>query len=88
LEIFISNSSKNNNIVEKIMNIFKIYYIDYWADLEQIENPDNVIGKINKGLKNIHIFSLFDRKIHESEWVQKETNAVTSFDHSKRIKKF
>jgi hypothetical protein len=88
VNIFISHSSADNKIVDKIIKVFNRYYIDYWVDLAQIENPDNIIGKINLGLRNAtHCLLVWSNEALTSEWVQKEVNAVSSSDYN-NIKKF
>lgn len=91
VKIFVSHSSKNNNIVKKIVEILKRYYSDeqIWVDFEQIEPiDDKIIAKINKCLRESTIFLLmWSKDAHESLWVEKETNSVTSSDYN-HIKKF
>jgi hypothetical protein len=51
--VFISHSSKDNNIVKKIINVFEKYYINYWVDLDQTYNDiKDITCEINKGFEN------------------------------------
>lgn len=50
IRVFLSHSSKDKKVVDKIFNQFQINEIGAWYDKYQIEPGDSVTEKINQGL--------------------------------------
>src|SRR4029079_11311507 len=62
--------------------------IDYWVDLEQLDN-DRVNERINEGLENAtHFLLVWSKNARESDWVKEERNAASSMDYKDKLQIF
>lgn len=71
--IFLSHSSKDKNVVDKIFNEIQKHNIRAWYDKYEIEPGDSITDKINDGLNNSDIGILcISRNFLNSEWAKGE----------------
>ena len=88
MKIFISHSKYDNGTVEKTIQKLDEYGIDYWVDLEQLDN-DRVNERINEGLENAtHFLLVWSKNARESDWVKEERNAASSQDYKDKLQIF
>lgn len=50
--VFLSHSSKDKEIVDKIFNELQVHEISAWYDKYEIKPGDSIVDKINEGLEN------------------------------------
>lgn len=89
MQIFISHSSLDNKIVEKIVELFDIYDIDHWVDTKVLRGiGPSIDSEINKGLEtSTHFLLVWSQHAKKSKWVEKEYTVTTTDDYDKRLTK-
>ena len=89
MQIFISHSSQDNRIVEKIVELFDIYEIDHWVDTKVLKGLGHSIdSEINRGLEaSTHFLLVWSQHAKKSKWVEKEYTVTTTDDYEKRLTK-
>lgn len=89
MHLFISHTSKDNEILNQIIKILDKYHIDSrWIDIEKIKDNSRIRKEITDGILNCtHFLLLWSKNAAESEWVKEEINAVSSDPYDKKIKK-
>lgn len=76
-DVFISYSSKDFSIIQKVINDFKNNNITYWIDIEQIEPGDHITPQIEKALNNSrYVMPCFSRNQLKSGWSRVEYSAI------------
>ena len=87
MQIFISHSSQDNRIVQKIVNLFEDYEVEHWVDTKVLQGlGPSIDGEINKGLESsTHFLLVWSSHASRSEGVIKEYTSVTSNDYDKRL---
>jgi hypothetical protein len=76
-DVFISHSSADKPIIEKIAAEFRTRGISYWLDSEQIKLGDSIIGKIEDGLRDSkHVLVCLSPTLGKSNWCRAEYGAV------------
>jgi tetratricopeptide (TPR) repeat protein len=82
-DVFISHASKDNSIVDKIIQDFKREGITYWLDAEQIDFGDNIIPKIEEGLKmSRYVMPCLSQNLIKSGWCRQEYNSILNSELS------
>jgi hypothetical protein len=78
-KVFISHSSKDSEVVQKIVKVLQSFQIEYWVDFEQLEIGGNIIETINKNLENTSYFMLiWSKNANDSNVVRNEMEAFLS----------
>ena len=77
MKVFISHSREDNLLVEKIVDIFKTYGVEYWIDTEQVDDGSLMNQEINEGLKSCNVFLLiWSINVEKSNWVAAEISSA------------
>jgi len=75
--VFISYSSKDQNLIKKITNELKRYHINYWLDNEQILHGDIISQKIEEGLSNSkYLLACISNNQIQSGWCRVEYSSI------------
>lgn len=86
-DIFISHSSKDKQIVEKIIQDFRLAGITYWVDHEQINFGDAVTDKIENGLRESkNILVCISSNLGKSNWCRAEYGPILNRELSRSSK--
>ena len=76
-DVFISYSTMDRPLVEKIIADLKNNRITYWLDIEQLEPGDHILNTIVKGLQGSRfVLCCFSRNQMQSGWSQTEYEAI------------
>lgn len=71
--VFISHNHKDKSFVERLKEDLKSQGIHVWVDEDEMKVGDNLIQKIEKGIKdNDFVIGVISRNSIDSKWVQKE----------------
>ncbi len=82
--VFISYSSKENEFVKQLTNLFEINKIAYWKAPEMIAAGSNYAKEIPQAIRECSVFLMVvSAASQESIWVEKEVD--TAICHRKRI---
>lgn len=74
-KVFVSHSSKDKPIVDRIVSDLKKEGISVWYDKFEIEAGDNIVEKVNEGLKDSKYFLIvLSPNALASSWVVEETS--------------
>jgi len=75
-DVFISYSSKDKKIIDRITADLKAKNVAYWIDFEQIKPGDSIIGRIEHGLASCeNILLCYSQHQLESGWCRAEYKA-------------
>lgn len=75
VKVFVSHSSKDKTIVDRIVSDLKKHGISVWYDEFDIKSTDNIVEKINEGLKDSKYFLIaLSPNALSSSWVTEEMN--------------
>jgi len=87
LKIFISHSSKDNELVKKIVEILDEYDIDYWVDQKELRGEGHSLwSEINDGLETSdHFILVWSKSAKKSENVKKELMSIIGPEHDELI---
>ncbi len=82
--VFISYSSKENEFVKQLTNLFELNKIAYWKAPEMIAAGSNYAKEIPQAIRDCAVFLMVvSEASQESIWVEKEVD--TAICHRKRI---
>ena len=83
-DVFISHSSKDKPIVERIVQDFRREGITYWVDHEQVTFGDYVTGKIEDGLRESkNVLVCVSSNLGRSNWCTAEHGPILNRELSK-----
>lgn len=75
MKIFLSHATADKPLVRKVHSL--LCRENAWLDEVDIENGENIVSKINEGLKEASHFVLFwSKPAAKSKWVEAEVNAA------------
>lgn len=82
-DVFISHSSLDKIIVEKIIEDFKKESITYWVDHEQITLGDRITEKIENGLKKSkYVLVCISHNLGHSNWCRAEYGPILNMQYN------
>jgi hypothetical protein len=82
-DVFISHSSQDKEVIEKIVSELNSNGISYWVDHEQILFGDSITNKIEDGLKNSkYILVALSNNLGKSNWCRAEYGPILNREYS------
>lgn len=82
-DVFISHASKDNDVIDEIVKDFEREGISYWLDSKQIKFGDNIIEKIEDGLRSSRfVMPCLSQNLIESGWCRQEYNSILNSELS------
>jgi len=76
-QVFISHSSKDNSVVDRLVQKLKQQGITYWIDAEQIGFGESITKQIEDGIRaSKHILVCLSSNLGKSNWCRAEYAAV------------
>lgn len=83
-DVFVSHSSQDKSVIERIVQDFRNNGITYWIDHEQINFGDFVTGKIEDGLrKSKNVLVCLSSNLGHSNWCRAEYGPILNRELSK-----
>lgn len=75
VKVFVSHSSKDKSIVDRIVSDLENRGISVWYDKSEIKAGDNIVEKVNEGLRDSKYFLIIlSPNAIRSSWVTEETS--------------
>ncbi|MEM9954857.1 MAG: COR domain-containing protein, partial [Chloroflexota bacterium] len=76
-DVFISHSSRDNPMIERVIKSFKRHNIKYWLDNEQIKPDSKIVSEIERGIETSrHFLICLSPNYVQSEWCKGEYRPV------------
>jgi len=87
MKIFISHSSRNNELVEKIVEMLEEYGIEYWVDQKELRGEGHSLwSEISDGLESSdHFLLVWSKYAKKSSNVKKELMSIIGPEHDELI---
>jgi MoxR-like ATPase len=87
-DVFICHSSKDKPIIKTLIEDLKKENITYWVDSEQIDYGDDIVKKIEDGLKKSrYVVSCLSKNFIISGWTRAEYGPILNGEFSRNSKR-
>jgi len=82
-QVFLSYSSKDEEVIKNIVSDFKSHGVITWVDFEKITYGDSVTKKIETGLENSkYIVVVLSKNLGKSNWCRAEYGPILNKEYS------
>jgi hypothetical protein len=85
-KVFISYSSKNRDLAERVRNSLSLANLDVWFDSEAVKPGQYIVEAITEGLRASDYFLLLiTNDSNNSKWVQREISLAFELANAKKL---